>query len=161
MKTHWSVLILGVLVLTTACTGHGEKAAQQWLERQLASKQEILDLPRIPEVSDTLPVAYNPELYPDPFKKNLASTGSSQIPQDLAGNPRARFPRDDLMNLRFYGYIKTLQGPAAMVSNNFRSESLHVGDLIGSSGWEVISVSTSGIEVRVPDGNQLRIAYQK
>lgn len=69
MKTHWSVLILGVLVLTTACTGHGEKAAQQWLERQLASKQEILDLPRIPEVSDTLPVAYNPELYPDPFKK--------------------------------------------------------------------------------------------
>jgi Tfp pilus assembly protein PilP len=155
------MLIPVILVLITACTGRGENAAHQWLDRQLASKQLIPNLPLIPEVKDTLPVAYNPELYGDPFAKTWARVGASHTSQDLLDNANARFPTEDVMSLKFLGYIRTPQGIAAMVSNNTRSESIRVGNLIGSAGWAVRVVSTSGVELGVPDGTQLVMPYQR
>jgi len=154
------MLIPVILMQITACTGRGENAAHQWLDRQLASRQTTPNLPLIPEVKDTLPVAYNPELYGDPFAKTWARVGASHASQDLLDNANARFPTEDVMSLRFQGFIRTSQGIAAMVSNNARSESVRVGDLIGSAGWAVRGVSTSGVELGVPDGTQLVMPYQ-
>jgi len=161
MRLQERAIIPVIVALTTACTGRGETAAQQWLERQTDAKQQVRNLPGIPEVTDTLPVAYNPELYADPFTKSWGKTTDNQPLQDSPGNPRVRFPDVEVMNLKINGFITSTNGIAAMVSSNRRFESIRVGDLIGSAGWAVQAFSSAGIELRAPDGSQLLLAFQK